>query len=109
MPNTTLGVQGYYYMRADRGSDVFSNPNADFGGPTFVDALNYAVWVGSAAANILNVRELGWEADTILGHDYSKDVRCQLVYGAFIPDGHSFRGVANHVVNEVRGELIVKF
>lgn len=107
--NLTVAVQGYYYLRADRGSDVFSNPNADFGGPAFVNNLNNAIGAGSAAASILNARELGWELDTIVGYDYSRDVRCQLVYGVFIPNAQSFQGVANRVVNEIRGELTVKF
>jgi len=107
--NTTLAVQGYYYLRAARGSDVWSNPDADLGGPAFVNLTEAAIAVNSASANILNSPGLGWEGDAILGYDYSKAVRCQLVYGAFIPDGQSFRGVAAHVVHEVRGELTVKF
>ena len=107
--NLTLAAQGYYYLRADSGSDVFSNPNADFGGPAFVNNLNNAIGAGSAAASILNAREVGWEMDAIVGYDYSQAVRCQLVYGAFIPNAQSFQGIAAHVVNEIRGELTVKF
>lgn len=107
--NTTLAVQGYYYLRTDRGSDVYSNPNTDIGGPSFVNTTESAIGAGSAAAGILNSRELGWETDVIFGYDYSRAVRGQLVYGAFISDDHSFQGIAHHVVNEVRGELTVKF
>ena len=107
--NTTLAVQGYYYLRAARGDDVFSNYNADLGGPAFVNYTEGAIGVNSASSSILNSRDLGAEVDAILGYDYSQDVRCQLVYGVFIPGAHSFQGIADHVVNEVRGELTVKF
>ena len=107
--NTALALQGYYYLRTDRGSDVYSNPNADIGGPAFVKTMESAIGAGSATAGILNSHDLGWEADAILGYDYSKDVRCQLVYGVFIPNNHSFQGVASHIVDEVRAELTVKF
>ena len=96
--NTTLALEGYYYLKADNDSPVFSNPNANIGGLGFV------------TPNAFNNRskDLGAEVDAILGYDYSKDVRCQLVYGAFLPE-NSYKGVASHVVNEVRGELNVKF
>lgn len=97
--NTTLAVQGYYYLKVDADSPVFSNSNADFGGPGFAD--------NTGASN----REVGWEIDGILGYDYSKDVRVQLVYGAFIPAGaftdNSAYGAK--VAQEVRGEVNVKF
>ena len=89
--------------------DVFTNPNVNFGGPAFVNNLNNAIGAGSVPASILNARELGWETDAIVGYEYSKDVRCQLVYGAFFPSRAGFQGVASHVVNEIRGELTVKF
>ena len=107
--NLSLAMQGFYYLRADKGSDVFTNPNVNFGGPAFVNNLNNAIGAGSVPASILNARELGWETDAIVGYEYSKDVRCQLVYGAFFPSRAGFQGVASHVVNEIRGELTVKF
>lgn len=93
--NTTLALQGYYYLKVNNDGAVFSDPNANLGGVGFGTAAN-----GS--------RELGGEIDAIVGYDYSKDVRCQLVYGAFIP-GNAYEGVANRVANEVRAELNVKF
>jgi hypothetical protein len=96
--NTTLSLQGYYYMRADHDTGVGvspSNINVDFGG------LAFAAQGAS--------RGLGWEIDSILGYDYSKDVRVQLVYGAFIPDGAFNKGNADATAHEVRGELNVKF
>lgn len=94
--NTTLSVQAYYYLKADNDTAVMSNSNTDFG-------LTGAVATGTQ-------KEVGWELDTILGYDYSKDVRCQLVYGAFLPD----RAIRNNsgfdaVAHEIRGELNVKF
>jgi hypothetical protein len=90
--NTTLSLQGYYYLRLDKDSPVGSNPNVDFGGPGFL-------------ANS-NSHDVGWELDSILGYDYSKDVRATLVYGMFIPEGAY--GDAR-VAHEVRAEVNVKF
>jgi hypothetical protein len=93
--NTTLSLQGYYYRKADRDSAVASNGNVDFGGLGFVPTANSS--------------DIGWEIDGILGYDYSKDVRVQLVYGAFIPDGAFHNGLSDMVAHEVRGEVNVKF
>ena len=97
--NTTLSLQGYYYLKADRDSAAGSNINVDFGG------LEFAREVAQA-----NSRDLGWELDAILGYDYSKDVRVQLVYGMFIPEGafHNTPEVSA-VAHEVRAEVNVKF
>jgi hypothetical protein len=98
--NTTLSLQGYYYMKVDRDSFAGSNANVDFGGMEFAN--------GDIAE--ANSSELGWEIDTILGYDYSKDVRMQLVYGMFIPEGafHNTPQVSE-VAHEVRAEVNVKF
>lgn len=93
--NTTLSLQAYYYLKADNDSPAGSNRNVDFGG------LGYT-------ANA-NSTELGWELDTILGYDYSKDVRIQLVYGMFIPEGAFENSGSSSVAHEVRGEVNVKF
>jgi len=92
--NTTLSLQAYYYMKADNDSPAGSDPNVDFGG------LGFAATTPSSG--------LGWELDGILGYDYSKDVRVQLVYAAFLPGG-AFNGIASAAAQEVRGELSVKF
>lgn len=101
--NTSLAIEGYYYLKVDKDSAVSTNPNFDFGGPSFVNN-----GIINATGTRTGAREVGWEIDTVLGYDYSKDVRCQLVYGAFIPD-HALTGMAADVVNEVRGEINVKF
>jgi hypothetical protein len=102
--NSTVSVQGYYYLKADRdssiagtgiGAGLLSNRNVDFGG------------IGFSPDN--DTRELGWEVDTIFGYDYSKDVRAQLVYAAFIPEGAFQTFGPNKVAHEVRGEINVKF
>ena len=93
--NTTLALQGYYYLKADRNGYVASNPNANLGGLNMLSSNN-------------DSRDVGAEIDAIVGYDYSKDVRCQLVYGMMFP-GDVFDGVANRVANEVRGEINVKF
>ena len=103
--NTTLALQGFYYLKTDKKVNVYSNPQVDFGGPGFANQA------ASTAVAECASREVGWEIDTILGYDYSNDVRCQLVYAAFIPD-HVFGntgGAANAVANEIRGEINVKF
>jgi hypothetical protein len=94
--NTSLALQGYYYLKADNDSGAGSNGNVDFGG------------LGFASANAS--RELGWELDAILGYDYSKDVRFQLVYAVFIPDNaiHADQA-ADSVAHLVRGEVNVRF
>jgi len=101
--NTTLALQGYYYMKADKMGVAGSNGNVDWGGP---------VWAAPTAANTGPDAYLGWELDGILGYDYSKDVRAQLVYGAFIP-GTAYEngagGGVHRVAEEVRAELLVKF
>lgn len=93
--NTSLALQAYYYMKADKNGSVSSDPNADIGG-----------FNGTALS--VGGRDIGSEVDAIVGYDYSKDVRCQLVYGIAIP-GDAFDGIANKVVSEVRGEINVKF
>lgn len=96
--NTTLALQGYYYLKADHDTGAGSNGNVDFGGLTRSPD-------GSA-------NEIGWEFDAILGYDYSKDVRLQLVYGVFLPEG-AYRDDASSSMSsaaqEVRGEVNVKF
>lgn len=96
--NTSLSVQGYYYLKVD-GDNPFasgSNRNVDFGG---------LEWVSGNSS-----RELGWEIDGILGYDYSKDVRFQLVYAVFIPENamHSDQP-AQSVAHLVRGEINARF
>ncbi len=97
--NTTFSLQGYYYLLADKGSGggigLRSDPNVDFGGLGF--SPNGAS------------RELGWEIDTILGYDYSKDVRVQLVYAMFIPENDFNVFPSDMVAHLVRGEVNVKF
>ncbi len=93
--NTTLALQVYYYLKADKNVVAGSNPNVDFGGMS----------VAATGAS----QDIGWEIDGILGYDYSKDVRAQLVYGAFIPeDAYQHAGVSA-VAEEVRAEVNVKF
>lgn len=98
--NTTLSLQAYYYLKDDKDGFAGSNANIDFGGLEFANGE-----IGT-----VNSRELGWEIDTILGYDYSKDVRMQLVYGMFIP-GAAFNhdSAVNSVAHEVRGEINVRF
>ena len=99
--NTTLSLQAYYYLKADRDSAAGSNINVDFGGPEFGNP---------AEVTQANSSDLGWEIDTILGYDYSKDVRLQLVYGMFIPEA-ALKNTpeVNSVAHEVRAEVNVKF
>ena len=109
--NTTLALQGFYYLKADKKVGVASNPNVDFGGPAFSNLANMQALTGATVVNQTGSREVGWEIDTILGYDYSNDVRCQLVYAMFIPDNvfGNTGGGANCVANEIRGEINVKF
>jgi alginate export protein len=98
--NTTLSIQGYYYMKADKQGIAGSNGNVDWGGPT---------WAAPAAGSTGPDAYLGWELDGILGYDYSKDVRAQLVYGVFLP-GTAYENVGvTRAAEEVRAELNVKF
>jgi hypothetical protein len=96
--NCTLGIQGYWYLKAgDRDGVVFTNPNIDAG-------YGYPIFSNS--------REIGYGIDTTLGYDYSKDVRCQIVYGVFIPSKiHDSSSVSEFdaVSHGVRGEVNVKF
>ena len=96
--NTTLSVQGYFYRKIDKDGPAGSNVNYDWGGPTW-----------SAAASGVNSRELGWEIDGILGYDYSKDVRMQLVYGVFLPENAYQNAGFSVAAQEVRAEVNVKF
>jgi len=95
--NTTLALQVYYYLKADGDGIAGSNPNVDFGG------MSVSPNSGSDA------RDIGWEIDGILGYDYSKDVRAQLVYGAFVPQGAYRQAGTSAVAEEVRAEVNVKF
>ena len=102
--NTTLALQGYYYLKADKNGAVASDQNANLGG-----------FSGTGIATAANdSRDVGAELDAIVGYDYSKDVRCQLVYGAFLPQNAyqqpgNGAGAISRVVSEVRGEINVKF
>jgi hypothetical protein len=93
--NTTLALQVYYYLKADKDGVAGSNPNVDFG--------------GMSAAPTAASRDIGWEVDGILGYDYSKDVRAQLVYGVFVPEGAYRHAGISAVAEEVRAEVNVKF
>jgi hypothetical protein len=96
--NTTLSLQAYYYMKDDKDGAVGSNRNVDFGGLEFTELTS------------ANSREIGWEIDSIFGYDYSKDVRLQLVYGMFIPEGaYENTPAVRSVAHEVRAEVNVKF
>jgi hypothetical protein len=98
--NTTLAIQGYYYMKADKEGIAGSNGNVDWGGPA---------WAAPAPGSTAGDAYLGWELDGILGYDYSKDVRAQLVYGVFLP-GVAYENVGvTRAAQEVRAELNVKF
>lgn len=92
--NTTLALQGYYYRRPNGQYAAGSNANVDFGG------LGYGTTANGS-------HDLGFEGDLVLGYDYSKDVRCQIVTAAFVPD--SGFGVFNKIAYELRGEINVKF
>lgn len=98
--NTTLSIQGYYYRQADTvpgnpGIGLIGNSNVDNGGVGYSPS-------GSS-------REIGYEIDTIIGYDYSKDVSLQLVYAAFIPDNAFTVYASDRVAHEVRGEINVRF
>jgi len=95
--NATLSLQGYYYLKADKDGFTGSNSNVDFGG---IGATGFP---GGG-------KDMGIEVDAIVGYDYSKDVRAQLVYGVFIP-GHGLHTTTSFdaVAQEIRGELNVKF
>ena len=97
--NTTLSLQAYYYYKADSDGIAGSNGNVDWGGTT---------WSG-VSSGVASGRDLGAELDGILGYDYSKDVRLQLVYGIFVPGGAYTDFGVSRCVNEVRGEVNVKF
>jgi hypothetical protein len=95
--NLSLALQVYYYVHIDKNSPYgdFSELNIDMGG------LGTAADIGRSDGS--------WELDAIAGYDYSKDLRLQLVYAAFIP-GHGFRQAGmSAVAQELRGELNVKF
>lgn len=93
--NTTFAIQGYYYLKADSDTAAWSNMNIDFGGLGFIPTPAK--------------RELGWEIDSILGYDYSKDVRLQLVYGVFLPGRECSASDTSATAHEVRAELNVHF
>ncbi len=101
--NTTLALQGYYYIKADKYGIAGSNGNVDWGGPAWASPVSAGV------SSTGNSQDLGWEFDGILGYDYSKDVRAQLVYGVFLPaQAYRAEGVAR-AAEEVRAEVDVKF
>ncbi len=94
--NTSFSVQAYYYQKMDADSPAGSNPNLDFGG--------LSGWTSTD-----NDSALGLEIDSILGYDYSKDVRIQLIYAVFLPDDSFQQAGSSAAVQEVRGEISVKF
>ncbi|MEI6084585.1 MAG: alginate export family protein [Verrucomicrobiota bacterium] len=97
--NATFSLQGYYYMAADKDSFAGSNPNIDFGG------LEFTREAGQSGS-----RDLGWEVDAIMGYDYSKDVRFQVVNAFFIPENaYTKSPLVSQVAHELRGEVSVKF
>jgi hypothetical protein len=99
--NTTLSLQGYYYLKVDKDGAAGSNPLVDIAG---------GGWTDITSGNTSGRRELGLEVDGILGYDYSKDVHMQLVVAAFVPGGaFTKEGPFDRVAQEVRGEVNVKF
>lgn len=97
--NTTFSLEGYYYLKADKNSPAGGNGNVDFGG------IEWAEFGTTPAQS----RELGWELDSILAYDYSKDVRTTLVYAVFIPEGAYHNGIVSQTAMEVRAEVNVRF
>lgn len=106
--NTSLAVQGYYYLKADNDTYAGSNQYIEFGG-----LGNFDDYRGDK-------NELGAEVDAIFGYDYSKDVRFQLIYAAFLPGrayssessnqrGPHGTGPIDRVAQMVRAEVNVKF
>ena len=97
--NTAFSVQGYYYMKFDANSPAGGNINMDYGGLEFTRVTPQA-----------NSNYLGWEIDSTLTYNYSRDVRLQLIHGAFIP-GAAYQKTqfASAVAHEVRAEIYVKF
>jgi hypothetical protein len=93
--NVTLALQGYYYMKDDvdawAGSDYIQQ---EFGG------------IGRSTSDKC---EIGWEIDGILGYDYSKDVRFQLVYALFLPDRAMRDNGYSISAHMLRGEVNVRF
>ena len=98
--NTSFSVQAYYYLKASAGGAAGTNPNYDYGG------IGFTTW---DPTNPGAESELGTEIDAILGYDYSKDVRFQLVYGIFIPGLNFTQQGYNTCANEIRGEVNVSF
>lgn len=97
--NTSLSLQGYYYMKFDGNVNAGSNINMDWGGLEFTRETPQS-----------KSRYLGWEIDSTLTYDYSRDVRLQLVNGFFIPGGAYTQTIyASAVAHEVRAEVSVKF
>jgi hypothetical protein len=96
--NTTLSVQGYYYLKDDNdGAFGGSNRNIDVGG--------LSSWYTDG-----HHRDLGFEVDAIIGYDYSKDVRLQLVYGVFAPGAAYTKDTPiSCIAQEFRAEMNVKF
>jgi hypothetical protein len=103
--NVTASLQGYYYLKNDGDTFARSNPWIDYGGLNGLTAAQG--WA----------HELGAEIDAIIGYDYSKDARFQLVYAAFVPS-RAFAapttlgatvGSISSVVHGLRGEVNVKF
>lgn len=98
--NTTVSLQAFYYRAVDttpgHPGTGLQNTNEDFGGLGFSPS-------GSS-------HDLGYEFDWIMGYDYSKDVRFQLVNAFFIPlNGYNYYPDTYSVAHEVRAEVNVKF
>lgn len=93
--NCSVGVQGYYYLKADKDGVNFTNPNLDNGFGTVMPATDKS--------------DIGWGIDLSVGYDYSKDVRMGLIYGVFLP-GTAVRDTGfDQTSYGLRGEVNVKF
>lgn len=93
--NCAVGVQGYYYMKADKNGVCFTNPNLDLSFGTFLPASDKT--------------DLGWGLDFNVGYDYSKDVRLGLIYGLFFPGAAVRDTPFDQTSYGLRGEVSVKF
>lgn len=96
--NVTLALEAYYYMKDKAEASVSS----DFYQQEFGGLMEQ--WCQNDTS-----QQLGWEIDAIVGYDYSKDVRFQLVCATFVPDADLQRDGNSKTAMMVRGEVNVKF
>ena len=95
--NTTLALQGYYYIKADKMGIAGSNGNVDWGGPAWASPVTAGVTPADEPTSDGN--SMAFSATTI-----ARTFVRSFVYGVFLPEPPMRTPALHRAAEEVRAE-----